>query len=93
MLNVSHLTKLVELLLGNELVVVVGGGGPALFELLGQGVEEGGPTGRRAQARDVKYLASGFLSVTSDLCILLCPSVQWPIHSHTIYSHTNIVRS
>ena len=68
MLNVSHLTKLVELLLGNELVVVVGGGGPALFELLGQGVEEGGPTGRRAQARDVKYLASGFyqLPVTLD---------------------------
>ena len=55
-LTTNALTKIVELLLGDELVIIVGGGSSAFFELLGEGVQEGGPPRCRAKARNVEYL-------------------------------------
>ena len=49
-------TQFEEFLFGDELVVVVDGGGPALLQLLGETVEEGGPAGGRAQARHIEHL-------------------------------------
>ena len=50
------LTQVVELFLGDELVVIVDGGGPALLQLLCQAVQEGGPPGSRAQAGHIEHL-------------------------------------
>ena len=48
--------QLVQLLGGDELVVVVDGGGGRLLELLSQAVEEGCPPWCRAKRRDVEHL-------------------------------------
>ncbi len=49
-------TQLEQLLFGDELVVVVDGGGAALLQLLCEAVQEGGPPRGRTQARHVEHL-------------------------------------
>ena len=48
--------QLVQLLGGDELVVVVDGGGGRLLELLSQAVEEGRPPRCGAKRRDIEHL-------------------------------------